>query len=305
MALELSWMRPHAPYMPIATAGLLALLDEGGYAAKAFWAGDAGGRPVLRIEVALGCEEVGELIATAPWPDEDAIVWPGSSGKRGGAQALKPLLKTTSDPLGTFRRMVATAPPLEAALLRAIVTDGALDNDDLPMRSRLLRGVKSDLSSIFNTPKGVSAAGLAAELRDGPELRSGESGSGLGLVPEVQTFGGTTGPDASTVGASSRLLHLLLWRGIIALPPIPVVRGVQRSVGGPLVTEPDVLSWPRWSVPVGLRGLRTLFVLGEVHAERPDFERLRARGIDAIYRARAVPLNSMIAVYRWGEEVAA
>ena len=185
-----------------------------------------------------------------------------------------------------------------------------LDGEGVPARSRLLRGVKADLSSVANPPKRVTATGLAAELREGPEFRSGQSGMGLGLVPEVQTFGGTTGPDASTVGAYSPLLYLLLWRGIMALPPVPIVRGSHRVVGGPLVARPDVLSWPRWRIPVGLRSLRTLFVLEMIHSdpsgERERAERceaLLARGIDAVYRSRAVALNSMVAVFGWGERV--
>jgi hypothetical protein len=188
-------------------------------------------------------------------------------------------------------------------LLHAILTDGVLDSDGIPARSRLLRGVKSDLSSISEPPKRITADGLAAELRNGPDFRSGKSGLGLGLVPEVQTFGGTTGPDASTVGAYSALLYLLLWLGIMALPPVPVLRGSRRMVGGPLVTRPDVLSWPRWRIPVGLRSLRMLLSLDAIHRDAPDHGYLIQRGIDAVYRAHAVPLNNMVAVFRWGDLV--
>lgn len=302
--LDLAWMPPQAPYMPVAVAGLLALLDEAGRPAVAQWIDGAHGRPALRIGTALGVDEVAELIAGAPWPQEDAIEWPRTDGTRGGAQALKPLLKATDEPVAAFRAMVATAPPLEAALLRAIVTDAALDAEGVPMRSRLLRGVKGDLASVFKRPKTIKMERLAAELREGPDFRSGESGLGLGLVPEVQTFGGTTGPDASTVGAFSTLLYLLLWRGLIALPPLPVARGLALAVGGPLVTAPDVLSWPLWRMPLSSRGLRIAFMLAAIHAERPDGRFLRARGVDAVFRARAVELNSMVAVYRWGERVA-
>jgi hypothetical protein len=305
MTFELAWMPAHAPYMPVATVGLLALLDEGGHAATAHWADGPRGRPLLHIATDLDLDAVAELIATAPWPREEAIEWPGPEGKRRGAQALKPLLKTTADPLSAYRCMIASAPPLEVALLRAIATDAALDADGIPMRSRLLRGVKGDLASVFKRPRGITGERLATELRHGPDFRPGESGLGLGLVPEVQTFGGTTGPDASTVGAYSALLYLLLWRGLIALPPLPVVRGLRHTVGGPLVTAPDVISWPRWRFPLPLRGLRILFMLAAIHADKPDHRFLRARGIDAVYRARTEELNSMIAVYRWGEQLAA
>lgn len=305
MSFALDWMPEHAPYMPVAVAGLLALLEEGGGDATACWMDGPCGRAVLEIVTDLDLDATGELIAAAAWPREEAIEWPSPDGTRGGAQALKPLLKATGDPLSAYRRMVASAPPLEAALLRAIVTDAALDADGVPLRSRLLRGVKGDLASVFKRPKGITGERLAAELRDGPDFRPGESGLGLGLVPEVQTFGGTTGPDASTVGAYSALLYLLLWRGLIALPPLPVVRGLRHTVGGPLVTAPDVISWPRWRFRIPLRGLRILFMHAAIHADVPDHRFLQARGVDAVYRARTKELNSMIAVYRWGEQLAA
>lgn len=303
MALDLAWMRPNAPYMPIATMGLLAVLAKGNHDARACWVGE-GDAATLRLEVALDADGVAEAIVQDPWPSLERIAW--ADGKHG--QALKPTLKDAVDPLCEFRRLVCAAPALEARLLRAILTDGVLDGEGVPARSRLLRGVKADLSSVDSLPKRMTAAGLAAELRDGPEFRSGSSGLGLGLVPEVQTFGGTTGPEAATVGAYSPLLYVLLWRGIMELPPVPVARGRFRVVGGPLVSEPDVISWPRWRIPVGLRSLRTLLALDAVHGEPVDRvqrartgEYLLARGIDAVYRSRAVALNSMVAVFGWGE----
>lgn len=305
MAIELAWMRPSAPYMPVVTAGLLAVLAEEDRDARAFWAGE-GDEATLHIQTALDVGAVAEAIAGAPWPSLRRIAWP--DGRR--AQGLKPTLARCGAPLRVFRELVKSSPQLEAALLQSILTDGVLDGEGVPARSRLLRGVKADLASVENPPKQVTAKGLAAELREGPEFRSGSSGLGLGLVPEVQTFGGTTGPDAATVGAYSPLLYLLLWRGIVALPPVPVVRASHRVVGGPLVTEPDMLSWPRWRIPCRLRSLRTLFMLSAVHSAAPDRERraesedyLLARGIDAVYRSRAVPLNNMVAVFGWGDRV--
>ncbi|MEJ7785020.1 MAG: hypothetical protein WKF96_09475 [Solirubrobacteraceae bacterium] len=296
--LELRWMRPQAPYMPIATIGLLAALHEGGHEARAGWSG-AAERATLVVHTDIAQDAVGTLLLDLPWPSLDRLPPIGTPWKQG----LKPTLKTTERPAEAFRSLLEGAAPLEARLLRAIVTDAVLDGDGLPSRSRLLRGVKADLSSIAKPPKRMTADGLAAELRDGPDFRRGESGLGLGLVPEVQTFGGTTGPDASTVGAYSPLLYLLLWRGIMALPPVAVLRGRRRSVGGPLVTKPDVISWPRWHFPADLRTLRGLFSLLQVHADEPSASELRKRNLEAVYRARAVPLSTMVAVFRWGERV--
>ena len=284
--------------MPVATAGILATLADAGTAATARW-NNAG--TCLYVDGDVDPDRLVDLLADLAWPSPERIRWPaGTFG-----QGLKPTLGAASDdPADEFRCMVDLAPPLEQRLLRSILTDGVLDGDGLPGRSRLLRGVKADLSSVFKPPRGIKRRGLAIELREGPQFTAGNSGYGLGLVPEVQTFGGTTGPDASTVGAYSRLLYLLLWQGIMALPPLPVRRGWHRVVGGPLVTAPDVLSWPRWRFPVDLDGLRILLSLREVHDDQPDGELLRHYGIDAVYRARAVELSSMVAVYRWGERVA-
>lgn len=298
MSIELNWMPPQAPYAPVTTVGLLALLESAGEAPRAHWRAD-GRRHVLTIDAELPIDEVAALIAAAERPSLDSISWPnGSYG-----QALKPVLKETGRPAVAFHRMAASARALESQLLRAIVTDAVLDNDGVPSRSRLLRGVKADLSSASASPKGVSTEELQAELEQGPTFIGRESGLGLGLVPEIQTFGGTTGPDASSVGAYSPLLYLLLWQGLLALPPIAVSRGRRRIVGGPLVTRGDVLSWPRWTVPVGLDGLRSLLGWREIHADEPDAQRLKARGVDAVYRAETVALSTMVAVYRWGDQI--
>lgn len=302
MALELGWMVPQAPYMPVATAGLLSSLEDAGHPASAWWQEtDQGVRLVLDTELTL--EDIGHLLAEADWPSLERVPWPGGVDAS-GAQAIKPVLARQDLPADAFRRMVADAPPLEARFLRSLLTDSALDNDGVPSRSRLLRGVKADLSGISNRPKTATADRLTAELTTGPDFLKGSSGLGLGLVPEIQTFGGTTGPAASTVGAYSALLYVLLWRGVMALPPVGVSRGPNKIVGGPLVTAGDVLSWPVWQIPVGLRALRSLFCLDAIHLEEPDAARLSVRGISAVYRARAVELSTMVAVYRWGLQVA-
>lgn len=304
MALDLAWMPPEAPYMPVATAGLLSAVERAGHPMTARWRGSDVQRAHLYLETDLTSDAVGAVLADSEWPSVAKIPWPpGVIAK--GAQAIKPVLEKLEAPADAYRTMVSTAPPAEARFLRGLLTDGALDNKGVPSRSRLLRGVKSDLSGIANRPKAVLAAGLARELVQGPQFRKGSSGLGLGFVPEIQTFGGTTGPAASTVGAYSPLLYLLLWLGVMALPPVGVSRGQVRTVGGPLVTGRDVLSWPVWQVPVGLRALRSLFCLDAIHAETPDAGMLSQRGITAVYRARAVELSTMVAVYRWGQQVAA
>lgn len=301
MALALAWMPSEAPYMPIATAGLLSALEHAGQPATAQWR-EEDGRSTLLLNTDLDSETLGGLLAATDWPRLDRIPWP--VGTPSGAQAIKPVLEKQEHPADSFRVMVAAAPSVEARFLGALLTDGALDGNGVPSRSRLLRGVKSDLSGVANRPKAVSAERLAKEIECGPDFLKDSTGLGLGLVPEIQTFGGTTGPDASTVKGYSPLLYVLLWLGVMALPPVPVSRGPNRTVGGPLVTAPDVLSWPRWEIPVGLRALRSLFCLDAIHVEVPNRRALSLRGITAVYRAHAVQLSTMVAVYRWGREVA-
>lgn len=305
MALELTWMRPDAPYMPVATAGLLAVLSDQEPGVTAAWSPGPLG-PVLRVQTSRSAAEVGEAIAAAPWPDLQRIAWPGGGPKQG----LSSTLEAAEDPAQALRDMVTTLVPLRSAnatppellLLRTVLTDGALNANGVPLRSRLLRGVKADLSGVGKPPK-VSGRLLVEELSSGPAFRRGSSGLGLGFVPEVQTFGGTTGPEPSSVGSYSLLLYLLLWRGIMALPPVAVARGRQRSVGGPLVTEPDVLSWPRWSIEADLACLRSLFVFPSLHDETPPSAALRARGIDSVYRSKAVKISKTVDVFRWGRQV--
>ena len=294
--MQLDWMRADAPYMPIATVGLLAVVSEVDPTVTATWAVDGPARR-LRIASALDVEEIATTITEAPLPDVSAPRWPTAN-----PQALGPSLRTTEHPLDAYRELVAVAAPPEARMLRAIATDQVLDAKGVPGRTRLLRGAKSDLSA-FKAPKQMSAQHLAGELRDGPAFLPGDSGAALGLVPEVQTFGGTTGRRPEGVGAASALLSRLLRHGILALPPSSGWRGGRRVVGGPLVTEQGELSWPRWTISCGLTELRVLFSLATVHDPEPDARALRERGVDAVFRSRPQELSTTVAVFRWGRRI--
>jgi hypothetical protein len=297
IAVQLDWMRADAPYMPIAVVGLLAIVAEIDVAATAEWGATDGPTRRLRIESALDSHDIADAIAVAPLPDVTALRWPTAK-----PQALGPSLKATREPLDAYRELVAAAAPSEARLLRGIATDQVLDGDGVPSRTRLLRGAKSDLSA-FKPLKAASAELLARELRDGPVFSPGDSGAALGLVPQLQTFGGTTGRKPSDVGATSALLSRLLRHGILALPPSSGTRGGRRAVGGPLFNEQGELSWPRWTIRCGLRELRVLFSLAAVHEAEPDAHALRQRGIDAVFRSRLHQLSTTVAVFRWARRV--
>lgn len=301
MALDLTWMRPDAPYMPIATVGLLSALRDAGYEATARWHDGPEGPPCLLIEADLSIEEITQAIVDAPWPDLNAIPWSGKMG-----QAIKPMLAASDDPVGELRRLRRQVDEAglvaEGRLLRSLVTEAVLDGDGTPSRNRLLRGVKSDLSGIAAKVK-LDPKILESEIKDGPIWQKGTSGNGLGLVPEIQTFGGTTGPNPSAIGSYSALLYRLLWLGIFTMPPVAVVKGGQRIVGGPLVADRETLSWPIWTISLDVPGLRAVFSQDGIHADLPDAS-LARRGIAAVYRADAVPINTTVAVFRWGQRVA-
>lgn len=301
MSLELSWMRPEAPYMPIATAGLLSALEDAGEPAMAAWR-EAPTGPVLVISTDRSPQEVADAIIEAPWPDLDAIPWSTKLG-----QAIKPMLSDTDDPVAELQRLrQATSRSglvAETRLLSTVVTEAALDDSGVPARNRLLRGVKADLSSVKEKVK-LDRDALAVELSDGPVWLNGKSGRGLGLTPEVQTFGGTTGREPSSVGSHSILLYRLLWLGLLALPPTGVAFRGRRVVGGPLITDQASISWPVWSVSLTLGELKTFFCRADIHSLEPETNPLRKRGVTAVYRSAAIPINTMVSVFRWGRRVA-
>lgn len=296
MTIELGWMRADAPYMPIATQGLLSVLEELDPGVMAVWR-DRGGSPTLKVETALTADQAADAIVDASLPDVALPAWPTSR-----PQALGPSLRTSDDPLATYRALVSDAAPAERRLLRSVATEQVVDAELVPQRTRLLRGAKSDLSA-FAPLRRTSAGAIRDELINGPDFLPGKSGTALGLVPELQTFGGTTGPTPADIGAESALLSRLLRHGILALPPLGAMRRGRRVVGGPLVTEAGDLSWPRWTIPCGIRELRALFCLAALHAVEPDGDALRRRGIDAVYRARPQALSTTVAVYRWGRRI--
>lgn len=296
MTFNLQWMRADAPYMPIATHGLLNVIHLHDRDVTAHWGMD-GGAMVLHITTSLGLGEVAEAVLAAPLPDTARPDFPART------QALASALSSHADPLGTYQGWLARLEGPERLLLHAVATDQVLTDGGLPARNRLLRGAKSDLSA-FGALRATTAEALADELRLGPDFRPGKSGSALGLMPELHTFGGTTGREAQKVGAESALLSRLLRHGILHLPPSSGTRRGRRGLGGPLVADDTSLSWPRWTVPCGPRELRILFGLAAVHSAAPDARTLERRGIDAVFRSAPQALSTTVSVFRWGRRVA-
>jgi hypothetical protein len=297
MSTTLGWMRDDAPYMPIATLGLLRVIVARDRAATAWWTSEVEGSR-LTLSTSLDVDAIAEAVVEAALPDVSAPSWPAPK-----PQALGPVLLKTARPLATYRRLVADAGPSERRLLRAIATEQVLEAGGAPSRTRLLRGAKSDLS-VFAPLRKARVADIAAELTSGLDFRPGSSGAALGLAPEVQTFGGTTGRTPSGVGAESALLSRLLRHGLLALPPTSAVWHGRRMVGGPLMSEPGRLCWPRWTIPCDPRELRVLFGLASIHREIPRIAELRPRGIDAVFRASTEKLSDTVQAFRWGRRVA-
>ncbi len=290
MAIELSWMRRDAPYMAIATAGLLSLLPG----ARARWT------DVLQLETELSVEQVAEVVHGAPVPDVDGLAWP-----TGRQQGLDSALGSADDPLALYMSLCEGARgTIEERLLRVLGTDQVRRAPGgAPGRNRLLRGAKSDLSAFRWRGRGT-AAELADELRDGLRFVGADSGPCMGLAPEVHTLGGTVGRSATTIGAASPLLAVLLRHGLLALPPNGCRSGRSWTVGGPLLDSDHRLSWPIWSIPLDLRALRVALCWGAVHDPDPDGRTLAARGVTAVYRSTLISLSDTVSVYRWGKRVA-
>ncbi|HTU14578.1 MAG TPA: hypothetical protein VMF31_05215 [Solirubrobacterales bacterium] len=301
MDLQLGWMRPEAPYMPIATLGLLSALEDAGDLATAAWR-EAPIGLILEVFTNRSPDEVADAIIEAPWPDLGLIPWATTLG-----QAIKPMLSEAADPVSELRRLRRAVSDrglaAERRLLDCLVTEAALDDGGVPGRNRLLRGVKADLSSVKEKMK-LDRETLAVELVEGPLWKNGGSGLGLGLSPEVQTFGGTTGRNPSSVGSHSVLLYKLLWLGLLRLPPYGVLHRGRRMVGGPLITDQSSVSWPIWTSRLDSRQLKTYFSMSEIHEPEPNVDFLSRRGVTAVYRSTSVPINTMVSVFRWGRRVA-
>ncbi len=290
MAITLSWMRPDAPYMTIVTVGLLSIDVD----AMACWREGS-----LVIETGKSEQELAVALLAAPLPDPDAIPWPAGAG-----QSLASALASYGDPLAGFGALCqAVAGTTEELLLRAVATDQARRaSAGPPARSRLLIGAKADLSPFRWRPRG-DVRSIDTELRFGPAFVGSGSGPCMGLAPEVHTFGGTVGRDASTIGAASQLLALLIRHGLLALPPTGGPGRGARGACGPLLDSERHLSWPVWTFPLDCAGLQTLFAWEAVHAPEPDATLLLARGVEAVYRSVPVPLSDTVSVFRWGRRV--
>lgn len=313
-AHRLTWMSPFAPYTPVAAVGLLEVLDRADPGATIAWEAESGQRPSLILRSRLDLIRIADEIAGAPWPQLDALPWTATPG-----QAIKPTLATYArehdDDLAAaveWRSLAGfgeAAPPsdqgLRAAqqLISALLTDAVLDGSNLPGRNRLLRGVKADLSGVAKPPK-ANPEELCRELKTGPAWRSGSSGLALGFAPQVQTFGGTTGPEPSSIGAYSTLLYLLCWHGIMAMPPFGVRRGPWTIVGGPLFAAGDVLSWATWEMPLRRQALVGLLGFDAIHAPEPDQSLLAAHRITGVFRSSSRKISTMLSVFGWGERVA-
>lgn len=305
--LQFNWLQTKAPYAPVITAGLLSAIQDSGAEAYASWQ-PTNGSHVFTIHTEMSWEQVAQAVVDAPWPDINKIAWPTSTVV---GQAIKPMLEASGrgvELLVELREQARRANNVaEVRWLEAVVTETVLDPmKGLPSRNRLLKGVKSDVSGVADKVK-IDYNHILAELREGPKWKPLHSGRGLGFVPEVQTFGGSSGRAPSDVGAHSPLLFRLLWLGILRLPPFAVLEGGRRRLGGPLITNvtdgsrrKSMLSWPIWTYPVDLDGLLQVYCWSEVQAEFPVADRLRGRGIDLIYRTDFVPINSMIDSFRWG-----
>jgi hypothetical protein len=101
-------------------------------------------------------------------------------------------------------------------------------------------------------------------------------------------------PTASDNKSSTMwMANLLAYRALAAFPSAPGKRGLETTGW-----NDDAFTWPIWEPAAAPDTIRSLLVLGELLAVKPDHESLRARGLAAAFRARRIevgtpPLNKI------------
>lgn len=81
------------------------------------------------------------------------------------------------------------------------------------------------------------------------------------------------------------MANLLAYRALSLFPAAP--RGRRLGVAG-WDASLKSFTWPIWTCPLGVDGVRSLVQLRELSEDQPDGRALRARGVVAAYRARRV-----------------
>lgn len=87
------------------------------------------------------------------------------------------------------------------------------------------------------------------------------------------------------------MANLLAYRALALFPAVPR-RGALRVVGWAEIDGDTSFTWPLWEVPASLDAIRSLLAIRELAPDRLDRDRLRARGIPAVFRSRRIKVGS-------------
>lgn len=85
------------------------------------------------------------------------------------------------------------------------------------------------------------------------------------------------------------MANLLAYRSLVLFPSAPMGRRLQTAGWD---AKQASFTWPLWGHPLSVDGVRSLLQLRELVEERPDVLTMRARGIEAIYRARRIEVGT-------------
>jgi hypothetical protein len=104
----------------------------------------------------------------------------------------------------------------------------------------------------------------------------------------------------SPTSEKPRSVRAAVWLAIEALPlfPCAVVNGALQTRGFSRYDRKMNFSWPLWSPPLTLDGVRSVVGLEDLTRPEPNLDELRACGIFAVFRAQRASLQKGYAIFR-------
>jgi hypothetical protein len=288
----------------LALLGLLRALDtaRAEWRARAFW--DVGRQP-LRPVLLLGREET-----------QDAVADAATEGVARLAAAHRFARKDLNYPAEEARELLETAP--DTGLLDALMSDGALRDDcsvwPTPLCFLFGQGHQHFLARLADIPAGVLPAKLA-KVRRPPDLKAPTYISAALFAPWTRSdptdglrwdpaedrryalrADDPSGDPAGMQHGANRLATI----GLAAMPGAVVIRrGETRflNVGTSYGADGGIrLTWPIWSVPARLAGVRALLGHPALAGDASEIARLAGSGVAFAYRARRISVGKFFNV---------
>jgi CRISPR-associated endonuclease/helicase Cas3 len=87
------------------------------------------------------------------------------------------------------------------------------------------------------------------------------------------------------------MANLLAYRALVLFPSAPQARSLS-TVGWTEINGAQYLTWPLWAHPATQDTIRSLLLLCELYADRPDRLSLRERGISEVFRSRRIKVGT-------------